>query len=61
MSNKLIIPKKKNDCKVFSVRVNENIVRKIDEIGAKTSRSRNEIINIFLEYALNNLSIDGKQ
>lgn len=38
--------------KVFSIRVKEDIVSQIDSISAQTGRSRNELIGIFLEYAL---------
>ena len=37
--------------KVFSIRIKEETVNKIDAIAAKTGRSRNELIGKFLEYA----------
>ncbi len=62
VNNKLIITKKKNirgedGYKVFSIRVREETLIAIDSIASKTNRSRNEIINICLDYAINNIEI----
>ena len=38
--------------KTFSVRIKDETVRRLDELSAQTGRSRNEIINILLDYAL---------
>lgn len=62
MNNKLIISKKKklkgeDGYKVFSIRVKEETLIAIDNIASKTDRSRNEIINIFLSYAIKNTEI----
>lgn len=38
--------------KTFSIRIRESTVSQIDALSAETSRSRNELIGIFLEYAL---------
>lgn len=59
MAEKLIISKRGNDGhKVFSVRIKEDTVVKIDEVAKNTERSRNEIINILLEYGLENCEIE---
>lgn len=62
MSNdKLVVkpkrPKGEDGYKVFSVRVKENIIDKIDEISASTGRSRNELIGLFLEFAVDRCEI----
>ena len=62
MNNKLIISKKKklkgeDGYKVFSIRVKEETLIAIDNIASKTDRSRNEIINICLDYAIKNTEI----
>lgn len=44
--------------KVFSVRIKESTVKNIDEISSKTNRSRNEIINLMLEFCIENYIID---
>ena len=65
MSNdKLVIKPKsiKGDdgYRTFSIRVKEDLVVRIDEISAKTGRSRNELIGLFLEFASERCTIDNK-
>lgn len=43
--------------KVFSVRVKEETIEKLDELSAATNRSRNELINLILEYGIENCEI----
>lgn len=40
--------------KVFSVRIKESTVKALDEISDKTNRSRNELINMMLEFGIDN-------
>ena len=58
MNDKLIINKKnlkgEDGYKTFSVRVKEETVSKLNKLSEETNRSRNELINILLEYAINN-------
>lgn len=60
--DKLIIRPKKykgNDgYKTFSIRIKEELVEDIDSISAKTGHSRNELIGIFLDYAVNHCKIE---
>lgn len=44
--------------KVFSIRIKEDIVGKTDEISAKTGRSRNELIGILVQFALDRCIIE---
>ena len=44
--------------KVFSIRIKEKTVNKIDEISNQTGRSRNELIGTFLEFALHRCIIE---
>lgn len=54
-AKKLVIRKKGEDgTKTFSVRLKEETIRRIDELSVKTERSRNELINMLLEYGLDN-------
>ena len=46
--------KQKQVKKVFSVRINEDILKKLDNIAKKTSFTRNSLINFILLNALNN-------
>lgn len=60
--DKLIIRPKKykgNDgYKTFSIRIKEELVENIDSISARTGHSRNELIGIFLDYAVNHCKIE---
>ncbi|MBO5217962.1 MAG: ribbon-helix-helix protein, CopG family [Clostridia bacterium] len=44
--------------KVFSIRIREETVSKIDDIAAKTGRSRNELIGMFLNFAVEHCEIE---
>ncbi len=62
MTKKLQITKKSNlkgndGYKTFSIRVKEDIVDKLDGISVKTNRSRNELINLLLEFGIENCEI----
>lgn len=65
MSKKLVIvskpPKGEDGYKTFSVRVKNGIVEGLDRIAFNTGRSRNELIGIMLEFALNNCGVDSKK
>ena len=57
--DRLVIKKRGEDGhKTFSVRVREDIVQRIDEIAAGTGRSRNEVIGLLLEFAVDKCSIE---
>ena len=60
---KIIISKKSgligdDGYKTFSVRVKDATVSRLDTIARETNRSRNELINIFLEFAVANCEIE---
>ena len=58
MEEKLIINKKnlkgEDGYKIFSVRIKEETVSKLNKLSEETNRSRNELINILLDYAIDN-------
>lgn len=63
MDKKLQITKKSNlkgddGYKVFSVRIKDETVKRLDEISAETNRSRNELINLMLEFGIMNCVIE---
>ena len=43
--------------KVFSVRIKDDTVKMLDEISQETNRSRNELVNMLLEFALRHCEI----
>lgn len=57
---KLVIASKKfrGESSVVSVRLPNELIRHLDTIAEDTGRTRNELIQTCLEYALNNLEID---
>jgi len=62
MAKKLQITKKSNlkgddGYKTFSVRIKEETVQRLEEISKQTNRSRNELINIMLEFGIENCEI----
>ncbi len=61
MKEPLIIVKKQlrgeDGYKTFSVRVKDETVANLDKLSKDTNRSRNELINILLQYALQNCII----
>lgn len=62
MPDKLTITKRSNlkgddGYKVFSVRIKESTVGKLDDISKTTNRSRNELINLMLEFGIDNCEI----
>jgi len=62
MDKKIVVSKKpvlkgEDGYKTFSIRIKEDIVRQLDEIALQSNRYRNELINIFLEYAVENCTL----
>ncbi len=62
MEKKLIITSKKyrGDTMVVSSRLTNELVEELDKIAEKTGRTRNEIIQLCLEFAVDNLEISEK-
>lgn len=57
---KLVIASKKfrGESSVVSVRLPNELIRHLDTIAEETGRTRNELIQTCLEFALGNLEID---
>ena len=58
MKEKLVINKKglhgEDGYKTFSIRIKDETVNKLNKLSEETNRSRNELINILLDYAIDN-------
>lgn len=55
----LIIKKKADDgYRVISVRVPNDILAQLDKLADETKHSRNEIINLMLNYGIKNIEIE---
>ena len=61
MKEKRIINKKplkgEDGYKTFSIRIRDKTVTDLDTLSKKTNRSRNELINILLDYAIENCEV----
>ena len=61
MDDKLIIKKKnlkgEDGYKTFSVRIKDETVSKLNALSKATNRSRNELINLLLDYAIDNSEV----
>ena len=61
MKEKLIITKRslkgEDGYKTFSIRIKEQLVGKLDALAQKANRSRNDLINTLLEYAVDNCEV----
>ena len=59
--NLIIKPKKRkgeDGYKIFSIRVKEDLVVQMDVLSSETGRSRNELIGMFLEYAIGHCEVE---
>lgn len=45
--------------KTFSVRIKEDTVSRLDKLAALSNRSRNELINMMLDFGIENSEIVG--
>ncbi|MBP3493112.1 MAG: CopG family transcriptional regulator [Oscillospiraceae bacterium] len=64
MAGELIVkpkrPKGEDGHRVFSVRLPEETVVRLDKFAAQSGRSRNELIGMFLNYALEHCKISDQ-
>ncbi len=45
-------------CKVVSVRMKDELIERLDDLSAKTNRSRNELVNLLLNAAIEIVKIE---
>lgn len=61
MAEKLIINKKslkgEDGYKTFSIRIKDETVASLDRLSKQTNRSRNELINILLDFAIDHSEV----
>ena len=61
MKEKLIIKKRSltgdDGFKTFSIRIKDETVEKLNDLSNQSNRSRNELINVLLEYAIKNCEV----
>ena len=60
--DKLIVhpkkPKGDDGHRIFSIRIKDSLMEEIEDIASQTGYSRNELINLFLEYAVANCTVE---
>ena len=58
---KLIITPKEDTSVTMTIRINRSLQEKYNELSAKTNRSRNELIGMALQFALDHMEVKGKE
>ncbi|HIW59468.1 MAG TPA: CopG family transcriptional regulator [Candidatus Anaerobutyricum avicola] len=59
--NKLVITPKDDKYVTMTIRTEKKIQEEYNKLSARTNRSRNELINRALKYALDNMVIDDEE
>lgn len=59
MGNEPLVIKKRGEDgnKIITVRIKEDILKELDRIAGESNYSRNELINIILDYGVHNIEI----
>ncbi len=57
---KFIIMSKEEKRVTMTIRIDKTIQEQYNELSRKTNRSRNELINLALQYALDNMELKEK-
>ena len=58
--DKFIITPKEDTYVTMSIRIEKSLKEQFNDLSAKTNRSRNELISMALQYALDNMEISEK-
>ncbi|MBR6906724.1 MAG: ribbon-helix-helix protein, CopG family [Selenomonadaceae bacterium] len=64
MNNKLVITKKlrgEDGYKVFSIRIKDETIEKINDLSKQTGRTRNELIGMLLDFALEHSEVASER
>ena len=58
--NKFVVTPKEDKAVTMTIRIDRTLQEKYNELSEKTNRSRNELIGMALQYALDNMEIKEK-
>lgn len=58
--DKFVVTPKEDKSVTMTIRIDRELQEKYNELSTKTNRSRNELINMALQYALDNMEIQDK-
>ena len=59
--SKFIIPPKEDKMVTMTIRIDKELQKSYDELAKETNRSRNELIGMALQYALDNMDVKDKE
>lgn len=59
--NKFVVVPKEDKAVTMTIRIDRTIQEKYNELSAKTNHSRNELICMALQYALDNMEIKDEE
>jgi len=59
MKEKFIVKPRTTRSVTITIRIDSELSDQLDKLALESNRSRNELINMSLRYALENLEIDG--
>lgn len=60
MDKKFKVSRKDDNYDIFSIRIRKSLVEKADQIARSTKRSRNQVINMCVEFAIENFEDEIK-
>lgn len=55
--DKFVIAPKEDKCVTMTIRIDRKLQEEYNELSAKTNRSRNELIGMALQYAIDHMEI----
>ena len=58
---KFVVVPKEDKAVTMTIRIDKALQEAYNDLSAKTNRSRNELIGMALQYALDNMEIKGKE
>ena len=58
---KFVVVPKEDKAVTMTIRIDRALQEAYNDLSAKTNRSRNELIGMALQYALDNMEIKGKE
>lgn len=59
--DKFVVVPREDKVVTMTIRIDKAIQEKYNELSAKTNRSRNELIGMALQYALDHMEIQGRE
>ena len=58
---KFVVTQKEDKAITMTIRIDKSIQEAYNDLSARTNRSRNELIGMALQYALDNMEIQDKE